>query len=207
MAALACAAVLVPSAAGAATGAATHVTRSKNVIKNGNFEADECSADGSVERTPKKWHAKHTASSVICWADEPGYFPSFDDRGPKKRGSALLAGGPDRASTVVTQHVRVPSGAASYVLAGYLGGFEFQEDATAVTVTWRDASGAAVGTTDIGPVTASDRHNKTGLLKRTAKGAVPAGAVAAVVTVVMSRAEGAYNDGYIDALSLKIATG
>ncbi len=47
-------------------------------------------------------------------------------------------------------------------------------------------------------MTAAQRSNKTGLLARTATGALPAKTRAVVVRIVATRLDGRYNDGYAD---------
>ena len=54
----------------------------------------------------------------------------------------------------------------------------------------------------IGPVSASDRKNQTGLLPRSTSGTVPSGARFALVTLQTNLAAGSLSDGYADELSL-----
>jgi len=84
------------------------------------------------------------------------------------------------------------------VSAGYLGGWEDQEDAATVDATYLSATGAAVGTLTIGPVTRANRQSLTTLLLRTAPAAVPAGTRAVQITITATRQAGPYNDGYAD---------
>ena len=70
-----------------------------------------------------------------------------------------------------------------------------------MTATFEDATGKTIGTiVSVGGVTAGDRAQVTGLLSRTATAAVPTGTRQVVVTVTMTRREGANNDGYADDL-------
>ena len=121
----------------------------------------------------------------------------------------FLAGGPAAANTATSQTVDVSAsavsidaGLASATLQGYLGGFRTSNDRMGVTATYRDAAGTALGTTEIAPVTATDRKNKTILLRRTASAAVPAGTRSIEVTLTAIRVNGAYNDAYADRIGL-----
>jgi hypothetical protein len=182
----------------------------KNLIRNAGFDADACT-DGYSALTPKKWKSAAGAPTVICWKGGEGSFPNLHDKHPRKHGANFAAGGDDAEVSNLTQTIKlkkyadaIDAGTVVGALSGYLGGFANQEDATTITVTWRDASGAALGATAIGPVTAADRHGKTGLWKRAAKQAVPAGTRSALITIEMDRTEGIYNDGYVDTVSLRL---
>lgn len=71
-----------------------------------------------------------------------------------------------------------------------------------LVVQFEDSAGKVLTKAQIGPVSAADRQNATGLLQRKASGKVPPGTVKLVVTLRMTRTDGAYNDGYADNLSL-----
>ena len=60
-------------------------------------------------------------------------------------------------------------------------------------------------TTTIGPVTPAERESVSNLLPRTAAFAVPAGTRSIRVTITATRAQGDYNDGYVDNVSLSLA--
>jgi hypothetical protein len=55
-----------------------------------------------------------------------------------------------------------------------------------------------LGSTSIGPVTNTDRSNKTSLLKRTVTSLVPVGTRTAVARLIFTQVDGSYNDGYLD---------
>ncbi len=74
-----------------------------------------------------------------------------------------------------------------------------------LTVTFRNAGAASIGSASIGPVTAADRANATGMLLRAAGGAVPVGTRTIDVVLQMTRLSGSYNDGYADDLSLVLS--
>jgi hypothetical protein len=69
-------------------------------------------------------------------------------------------------------------------------------------VSFKDASGESLGSATLGPVTPAQRKDATGLLQRSHAGLVPVGATSAVVTVLLTRTDGEYNDGSADNISL-----
>jgi hypothetical protein len=131
-------------------------------------------------------------------------------------GTNFFAGGPTTATSVADQFVDI-SGSASEIDAGhvraslsaYLGGVGTQADAASVTVTFNSGvlgDGNNLGSPlTVGPVTPGDRHNETTLLKRDASATVPTGARSALVAITATYAEGLYNDGYADNVSLALS--
>jgi hypothetical protein len=59
-----------------------------------------------------------------------------------------------------------------------------------------------IGGVQVGPVTASERNNTTGLFPRTVRSLLPAGTRFINITLTMRRFAGGDNDGYADNLSL-----
>jgi hypothetical protein len=179
-----------------------------NLIVNGDAEAAVGSTDGTAVCTPG-WTATGEATTIQYNAT--GYLASTDP-GPPSRGNNFFAGGDNDALSSLTQTVDVSADATAidaaqvtYVLSGYLGGYDIQEDAAALQITFQSATAAALGTASIGPVTAEDRNNVTGLYLRTTTGSVPAGTRSIQVTLTMTRVTGDNNDGYADNLSLVLS--
>lgn len=121
----------------------------------------------------------------------------------------LLLRGPSNPSSGASQSIDVSSEAAAidagnstYEISGYLGGWQDQDDNAVLKITFKNADGEEVGTDSIGPVTAADRGNVTGMLPRSANGSVPAGTRRIDVLLQMTRTGGSNNDGYADNLSL-----
>lgn len=140
----------------------------------------------------------------------PGGYPCLTDPVPPEPGPNHFGGGYGTPSTG-TQRVSLgfASGAiggngAFYSLAGWLGGYASQDDYATLSVRFVDASESVLGTATVGPVTAADRNGATAMLFRQANGWVPAGAVAADVTLSMIRTGGSSNDGYADSLSFEL---
>ena len=197
------AALAVPGAALAVTGAPP------NLIKNPGAESAPGSGNGSTVAVPD-WTVPSGGTFTAVKYGASGGFPTASDPGPQSRGANFFAGGPGSAVARADQTISLKSYAgtiaagASFTLAAWLGGYKAQDDNTTVTIAWEKNSGAFLGAVMIGPVSAADRHDKTGLLHELTTGTVPHGTQRAVVNVEMSRNEGSYNDGYADNLSLTV---
>jgi hypothetical protein len=181
----------------------------RNLIENGDAEAGQGSFDGlTVERVPG-W-ATNGNFTVAQYGGEG--LPSQTDPGPPDRGSNFFAGGPNNASSSASQLVNVApvahlidSGAVTFNLSGYLGGFFDQDDNAALRVIF-ERGGQALGSAQIGPVSAADRGNLTGLLFRSTSGSVPAGTRQVRIVLQMTRAPYYfYNDGNADNLGLMLS--
>jgi hypothetical protein len=185
---------------------------SKNLIKNGGADKALGSSDGSVVPVPD-WIITPGSTFTAVQYGATGGFPTPLDKGPKNRHANFFAGGPgDVATTVIaTQTADVSKyggtidlGVVQASLTGWLGGNGAQADNAVLEADWYDATGAPLGSTSIGPVTNTDRNDKTSLLKRTVTSPVPVGTRTVVVSLILNRFEGAYNDGYADSLVLKL---
>ena len=179
-----------------------------NLIVNGNAEAAVGSADGTPVATPG-WTSLGQATAaqygVYGW-------PALTDPGPTDRGLNLFSGGAADATSSLTQTVNVSQfassidgGGVAYFLSGWLGGYMGQDDNATLTVTFQNASGLGLGNGTIGPVLASERSSLSGLLLRSAAGAVPAGTRSVLVVLSLVRTSGTANDGYADNLSLSFS--
>ncbi len=104
---------------------------------------------------------------------------------------------------------RIDSGGVGYQLSGYLGGFEDSNDSGKLSLVFLDANGREPGNAAVGPVTAEDRGNKSGLLKRAGEGAVPAGTRQLRLTLTLLFTDdvtsGMY--AYADNISLVLTSG
>jgi hypothetical protein len=183
-------------------------TTSANLIVNGDAEAAVGSTNGAPVATPG-WTSTGEATALAYGS---GGYPALTDPGPADRGMNLFIGGQDDATSSLTQTIDVSAdvaaidaSAVTYTLSGWLGGFEDQEDYATLTVTFQDMSGDSLGTGTIGPVTAEDRSDLTGLLERDTTGPVPPSTRSVLVVLAMVREAGANNDGYADDLSLTLS--
>jgi hypothetical protein len=186
---------------------------SANLIKNPGAEAAPGSPDGSVVPVPKWTELTGTTFTAVQYGATGG-FPAATSPGPAKRGKNFFAGGPGTDSITAVQTISlakyltaIKAGKAQFSASAWLGGFGSQNDSGFVEMDWKNASGSLVGTSAIlGPVTAADRGNVTGLLLRTTSGKVPKGARSVFVQLSLFPTTGTYNDGFADNVSLKITT-
>lgn len=109
-------------------------------------------------------------------------------------------------TTTSTQLVDVSSlnaGGQPYRLAGLLGGFQTQSDFAMLIATFEGADGNTLGTDRLGPVTAAERRNASGLFPTWRYGTVPAGTAKVLITLELTAVDsGADNNGVADELSL-----
>ncbi len=133
---------------------------------------------------------------------------------PARRIAGPISSLEERARLSATQSIDVSSADAAAIdtgntpfnLSGYLGGFSTDGDNATLSITFKSALGSPLGTASIGPVSAADRGNVTGLLPRSTSGNVPTGTRQIDVLLQMTRTAGAFNDGYADNLSLVFTT-
>ncbi len=205
-AALALAAALFCAAASEANAAEYGV----NLIVNGNAEGGPFSLDGGPVANIPGW-AVSGAPTVVKYGATGG-FPTSSDPGPFDRANAFFAGG-STASSVLSQDIDVSANAADIDagkvacdIVAWLGGFLNSDDDAIFLVQFRkDAITANGSAPQLGPVLATDRGGKTGLLARSETLPIPSGTRIIRVILVLTRNAnngGAYNDGYADSLSV-----
>ncbi|CAF3838673.1 unnamed protein product [Rotaria sp. Silwood1] len=96
----------------------------------------------------------------------------------------------------------IDTGTVKFNLSAWLGGYVAQNDMAEVSVTFYDQSSQTVGSVaSIGPVTNVDRGSVTSFLFRKTTGFVSVGARSATVLVLITRALGSVNDGYVDSIN------
>jgi hypothetical protein len=178
-----------------------------NLILNHNAEA------GAIGTIVPNWTTTG-GLQVRRYEAVSGDFPSVTDPGPTARGLNFFSGGSGPASSMVQTlsfgsltgvAPRIAAGTQAFTFSAYLGGFATQADNATFTATFLNASNTAIGTFVLGPVTAADRGNATGLLLRLVTGFVPIGSESVRFTLDATRAEGVSNDGYADELSFVLA--
>jgi len=187
-----------------------HALWSASILRNGDAETDAPSATGHEIVPGISGWVRLGNSTVVSWSETSG-FPVYTDPGPADRGVSFFSGGPSSARSELHQsldlsHVAfmLESGTCSFRLAAHLGGFESQGDHAQVRVIFRDASGAALDSATIGPVTTADRGSATGLLRRERVGPVPATTRSADLRLLCLRVNGTYNDGYADSITFAL---
>jgi hypothetical protein len=205
---------VVSSAALAATTATACAVCGFNLINNPGAEVGPGAQSDTVVNVPG-WTRTEGSFTAASYAWSGGDL-SAKTPGPPNRGNNYFYGGPDAAVSVGTQTISLAAGATvidggalTATLDGWLGGYAGQEDDAALSVIFRSASGQKLRTLVIGPVTAAERNNVSGLVRRSATTDVPVGTTSAVVFLVMTRYSGSDNDGLADNLSLVLtpATG
>jgi hypothetical protein len=177
-----------------------------NLVTNGGAEADVGAPDSSHVVKPTGWTTTGQFTAVQYGAS--GGFPDTTSPGPADRGKNDFEGG-NVASSTATQSISlapiaadINSGSVRYTFSAWLGGYSNQRDNGTATVSFTDAGGKSLGSATLGPVTPQQRNDATGLVQRSHAGVVPAGASSAVVTIVLTRLDGVYNDGSADDVSL-----
>lgn len=191
---------------GASPAAAAAGGYGTNLVVNGNAETGTGSPSNSVITAPKSWTTSGQTTSVQYGA--MGGFPDAKSPGPATRGKNLFEGG-NVANSTATQTISlakyahdIDAGQTAFAFSAWIGGFATQGDNATVSVTFIGADKSHLSSATLGPVTAADRKNITGLVKQSQSGIVPKGARTAVVTMTFARTEGLYNDGSVDDISL-----
>ena len=197
--------------------AARAAVPSGNLIVNGGAEVATGSSDSSTT-APVPTPGWATTTNFTEHTYDPagsGAFPDTTASAAISGGNQFFAGGPANGSgntvETATQNVdvstaatEIDAGGVSATLSADLGGFATQTDNAAVTATFLGADGQQLGTLTIGPVTATDRNNVTALLPRAGSATVPGNTRAIRVVITATKVEGAYNDAYIDNVSLSL---
>jgi hypothetical protein len=202
-------------AGGSVDPAATQVTSAaalgENLLANPGAEAGAISSTGFDVVAIPGWVRTGTVT-VVRYATNAGLWPAVSQLGPLLRGNAFFSGGPLVRVDSLRQDIdlsalaaTVDSGAVRFDLAGFLGGIGNTTDHAQVQVRFLDGAGAMLAASSIGPVTAADRANVTGLLLRAATGPLPAGARTAAVAITFTGTSGLYVWGFADSVGLSLA--
>jgi hypothetical protein len=189
----------------------TGCTSASNLILNCGAEDGAATADCSSTSSIPSWIADGKAA-VCAYGTTGAYsFPTTSGPGPSGRGKNFFAGGNGNAASQLTQNIdvsgfgmQIDTGAFPYLLSGWLGGYENQNDNAVLQIAFETSTGFTLGTASIGPVLPADRNGATGLVQRSATGAVPSGTRKIVAMLQFTRTDGTYNDGYADNLSLQL---
>lgn len=183
----------------------------ENLIRNGDAEFSRPALEEDHNLIAPYW-LDWNEVTVFGYDLLPAY-PTSSDPGPKDRGRSYFCGGFGHGNSIEqvvdlsALTADISTGAVGYTLSGYLGGYSSQNDGVVLSVAFYDSKpykGTAVVLehATLGPVTAADRKNQTGLLFRSTTGSVPATATHALVTMTTSLISGSLSDGYADDLSL-----
>jgi hypothetical protein len=190
-------------------GSAAHASTSGNLIINGDGNSGLCSSSGYEDLTMPGWTITSGAPNVTCYVNTGG-FPTTSTPGAQSGQGMFTGGTHGNASMTQTADVSadasaIDAGTTTYNLSGWLGGWSSQNDRAAVVATFLNSSGVSVGSSQIGPVTNTDRKNTTKFLSRSAGGAIPAGTRSIKVAVNFTWSAGGTTDGYAEHLSLTVS--
>jgi hypothetical protein len=180
-------------------------TYGTNLVVNGDAETDVGAPDNDHIVKPTGWATTGQFTAVQYGAS--GGFPDKSSAGPDNRGLNLFEGGNVPKSTAQQTialgalSADIDAGTVSYNFSAWIGGWENQGDYAVVSVQFRNTSGATLATSTLGPVTPAQRPG-TSLVQRSHSGAVPKGTRSAVVSIVITRLVGTYNDGSVDNIAL-----
>ncbi len=174
MVAAACAGVQNASAAERGPAA-----RAVNLLGNAGAETGAASVRGRDTVTIPGWRIVRGLPTVVRYGT-PG-FPGVTGRFPARRGGRLFVGGLGGTAVLGQQ---IPLGGSTsrpgtrYVLSGWLGGTRTSRASAAVR--FFSVAGRVLARRTIGPVGATGHRR---LVRRSAAGRIPAGAVSARITV------------------------
>jgi hypothetical protein len=178
----------------------------KNLVLNGDAEAGPGAPSSDKIVAPVDWSTTGQFTAVQYGAS--GGFPDATSPGPQDRGKNLFEGGNVALSTAAQTIALDPAAAGiaagnvHYTFSAWIGGYGTQSDNATVSVTFKSASGASLGTATLGPVTPAQRKNQTASIAATHSDLVPKGTVSALIIITITRVEGTYNDGSVDDVSL-----
>jgi hypothetical protein len=180
-----------------------------NVLSNPGAEAGTPAEDDSSSPAPPQW-TRSGPFTFVRYGTVAGEFP-FPTRQTGEAlgaGHAFFAAGPGKGNSatqvadVGDAAPEIDLGKGSAAVSALLGGYRASADGAIVEATYRGPDGDALGSLQIGPVTATDRGGATNLLPRSATGPVPPLTRTVTVTLRSVPPAGSYDDAYFDAVAL-----
>ncbi len=188
----------------------------RNLVRNGTFEKNTGTFDGSTQVIPSGWTVRDEPPTLINYG-APGY-PSQQTAIDIGGSRNFWAGsGPfGDPSAQITQRIAIPSSAFSAIDHGnvqitasaLLGGYLTQQDQAIVSVNFLNGRRAVISGFQVDGPNASNRSNATTLLMRAGTSAVPRRTRYFDVFVTAIRADvtpgsTSPNDGYADNVRLE----
>jgi hypothetical protein len=191
------------------------ITLDQNAIVNPSAEAGGLgSASGNDVLPVPGWTTtdnftvvQYGASSAPLVAPGAGFGNNFFSGGP---GSTSLPGtGGATYTDQATQFIDVSNlsglidlSKVAYSLSGFFGGFLNQNDNASLFATFLNVSNTTIGTSAVvGGFNSTKRQGLTELLFGSGGGTIPVGTRSVEITLVMTKIEGFYDDGYADNLA------
>ncbi len=182
-----------------------------NIISNAGAEAAAAGTSTQIAGDVPNW-VRTAYFSTDFYSDSSGDL-SGATMLPPKAGSNYFWGGINNALSSAYQDIDmsaaaslIDAGNVSYQLMAWLGGFASQGDNTVLKAEFKKWDGTILSTIMLGPVSAADRNNQSGLLQKILTGQIPAGARMVRITMTMTRTDGSNNDGLADNLSLILSS-
>ncbi len=178
----------------------------RNLVVNGNAEANVGSDDETIVVKPTGWKTSGQFG-VFKYGGIFG-FPDRSVPGPADRGKNFFTGG-DAAISTATQLIdlrgiaaAIDTGKVRFNLSAWLGGYDGQEDYATVSAVFLSSLAHSLGQVRLGPVTPADRGSHTSLVARSLQGTLPKATRSVRVVLTANRVVGTSDDGYIDDVSL-----
>lgn len=171
------------------------------------FKSDNLLLNGDAEQGTTAWLPVAASKGVQVLAYGATGYPQLTDRGPSDRKTSFFYGANEPAVEshqvidLAAWHTQIVQG-ARFTLSAYLGGYQNQDDVASVVVSLLGPSGDVLSMTTLGGPFAAERLGKTCLLRHSMDAVVPPATASLDVRVVIRRAGGMGNDGYVDSMSL-----
>ena len=185
---------------------AVAATTSANLIVDGDADAGYCTTDWTAATTLPGWSVESGSPDVICssagsFGYPSGVTPDAAFYAPGDQGDGTV----EQTVDVSSAGTAIDAGTATYNLSALLGGWTTYAGYVQVSLEFRNASGAALGTAaDLPTVSESQRGGKTEFLSRSLTGAVPTGTRS--ILVQMAFVDSSSEAGYAEHLSLTLNT-
>jgi hypothetical protein len=168
------------------------IALNRNLLLNGDAEFDYGFREVRFDQAVSGWNEFPDADFYLETAlrigsqsvtavkyGSPG-FPASHSPGPEMRGSNFFTGADAATITSMTQTLDlnavrawIDGRRAGFSMAAYLGGVGSQVDRAELVCSFRNEDGQELARYSIGPVTANERNQTTGLLYRATSGYVP----------------------------------
>ncbi len=213
--------------------AALDLAQSPNLLVNPGAEEGDPSLSGNSAVSIPGWVTTGTPTAIEYGALRNSWplglsfplpdLPSFMGypkayNGPPDGGAQMFGGG-NVADSTLTQIVdlngaaaEIDTGAVTYNLSGWLGGWLANLSSASVKVDFLDHNKTYLGTTSIGPVGVLERFFHTKLVERETSGSVPTGTRYAQVDVIFDQVNifplginVNYNSGFADNIAFSIS--
>lgn len=190
---------------------AANASTTANLLLNGDAELHRCTNDWTAQTPVPGWRVLRGAASVLCysafkWAHETPNLPSSALAGEALFGAPGADTAIEQAVDISAARGAIDSGAVTFTLAAWLGGWRDRPERATLTAVFLDETGHSTGTpvvlTDAG---AQARGNLTGLLARETRGVVPGMTRRIVVTVHFLSGLTSYHNAYADNISLTLS--